>query len=128
MGARTHLLGRERTGILHEIDGTELPRKHIVETAWRIIGRAYKKPGKGQSCRKFWSDSPAIPETFVPCHSFAGNLVGPSAVHASRVECAMEIDHQLIFRSQTHDFLVPVHHLLVLSIHEIDFESIHTTL
>ena len=93
-----------------------------------VVFRVYKKPGKGQSCRKFWSDSPAIPETFVPCHSFASNLVGPSAVHASRVECAMEIDHQLVFRSQTHDFLVPVHHLLVLSVHEIYFESLHTTL
>ncbi|RRA49152.1 hypothetical protein D1Y84_13610 [Acidipila sp. EB88] len=65
---------------------------------------------------------------FVTEHTLPGQKIRPGDAESCRLKSSVKIDHQVVFRGERHNILIPIHHGLVIAIHEVNLDARDTPL
>ena len=94
----------------------------VVEAAGRVIHRPRQHAREGQRHVVRGRLARAPLQVLLAHHAFARHQVGIGAPQSVGLEGAVIIDHQVMLRGFLRHRAVPVHHPLVVAIHEVDLD------
>ena len=98
-------------------------RLPIQKAARREIARAHEIARERQRHLVLRRHAVAPLVVLVAQHAFARDLVGKRAIEPRRFECAVKVHQQLVLGGRAGDLFVPLDHLLVVAVHEIDLHA-----
>ena len=94
----------------------------VVESAGGVIHGTGKHPGEGKCGVVDRSHTGRPLGVLLAHHSFAGHQIRIGAAQPIGLEGSVVIDHEMMLGGLLHHAAIPVHHPLVVAVHEVDLD------
>ncbi len=94
----------------------------VVEGAGSVIHGTGQHAGEGKRGVVHRGDAGRPLGVLLAHHSFAGDQIGIGAAQPIRLEGSVVIDHEMVLGGFLHYPAIPVHHPLIVAVHEVDLD------